>query len=237
MNMNRSILALVVAIGASAAVAQAAELYDQTVPSTGGYLYFGAGNQPDNFATNTVTDNGSNVTLGLRAAISGSTGYYDVAGPTGTYDVPVGLRPGSTNHAAWDYVFSIDVGTNDITQYIANLTITDNTSTVTGTYNALSLADNDHTGNTANEPNTFHIQQNAENPLFGYNGGVTFNPNALDSYTITLDLRTLTGSEVVTDTINVDAVAPLPASAWSGLALFGVLAAVGGMKRMRRQEA
>ena len=70
------------------------------------------------------------------------------------------------------------------------------------------------------------VAQNAENITFGATPG---DPNELGTYRFDLSINGATGA-TITDTMFVNVV-PLPASAWSGLALLGGLGLLGSVKR------
>jgi hypothetical protein len=257
--MKKSILVLAVAAIAASAAVTHAESFDQTVASipTGsnaGNLYYGAGNAADNFATTSTASaiNPSNtITIGLRAAFASAFGgYTDIAGPTGTYFVSPGFQektPGppptfSTSHPTWDYVYSIDLGGDSTTSYSALLTIENLTTGLSDSYDPLANGaalgnDQNSSGYEAGSGPTFTIQQNAESASFGIGGPVLdTNVNAPDAYLVTLELFDSSDDLFLEDQINIDVV-PLPASAWSGLALIGGLGLFGGIKRLRRQMA
>ena len=260
--MKKSMLFLAVAAIAASAAVTHAESYDQTVASipTGpnaGYLYYGAGNAADNFATTSAASaiNPSHtITLGLRAAFASAFGgYTDIAGPAGTYDVSPGFEeknPGppptfSTSHPTWDYVYSIDLGGDSTSSYTALLTVDNLTTGHSDSYDPLTYSaalgnDTNSSGvYEAGSSPTFTIQQNAESASFGIGGPVLdTDVNAPDQYTVTLDLFDSSDDIFLADVIKIDVnAAPLPASAWSGLALLGGLGLVGGIKRMRKQTA
>jgi hypothetical protein len=248
--MKKSILVLALAAISAGAAAASADVvqFGQTVANKGdspATLFFGTGNLADNFTTSSPST-GSPITLGLRAQIAGVPNFFDVSGPLGTYSVPAGDRPGFTNRATWDYDYSIDLGegkgvTDSFANYTALLTITDDVTHVSTSYNPLTFGDNDETTGstpTYEGPADHLVEQNGESPSFSLATQVDTNTSALDDYTVTLQLFNSPGGTLVaSDTINIDVVAPLPASAWSGLALLGGLAVVGGIKRARRQIA
>jgi len=198
-----------------------------STPSPVNGVYFGTGNSNGGFTTD--TENG--VELGLRA----DTRYgATIDSSTDTYTVTTGTASGG---ALWDWVYSIDLqptGPNsglNLSGIVASMTITDGTQTllfnpiaaVSG-YNGttISIGDDSEVGplgvttGTNTIPNTqattAWAAQNAENISFF---APAFNPNALDTYTITLNVADNTTDLnnsvfLASDTIVVDAVAPEP---------------------------
>lgn len=222
--------------GGGATGAQAATAYDADLASPG--WYDGTGNPNGGFTV--TTDNG--IELGLRAKYrhnpavihSSDNNYTVVAGPETL--ATSGGNVSAPNRAAWNYEFSINLGTSGYTlsNIIAELTISDLNAGTSITVDPLThWSDNATSGNVG--------AQNSQNATFGdfpLNAipGYTFDMNAINTYTFTLDVRDSSRTLLASDTINVNAV-PLPASAWGGMALLGVMGGFAGLKRLRAVKA
>jgi hypothetical protein len=223
--------------------------------STAGW-YDGTGNPNGGF---TVTNTGG-IELGLRAKLRQSPSVIE---PTGNlYVVPTGLQsPDSGTHAAWNYEYSVDLGTSGFT--LANtttaLTVTDtegDTFTVSDIFHAPFSADSAlvSTGGAVSHQTLATVfsteigAQNSENPIFGnfplkfssVNGPYTYDPNKADTYTFTLDTYANAGGGLLAeDMINVQTVAPLtpaggaplPNTVVAGMACLGIVGVGRYMKR------
>jgi hypothetical protein len=244
------LLAVVAAIAATGAAAQATVTYDTTVTSPPG-VFFGTGNANGGF----TVDQENNVELGLSAHLAVISPILDPVS-TDVYDVPEGQEPGTTQvRSAWNINYSINVaqtGSNSLSSYIAQLAVVDTTTnTAVTTWDVLGNsttaethvvddAFSNATGSVIHSDNTgIHsgdvVAQNSENaeffPGLNYNSG--------DDYTFTLSLFTnnngVAGTALASDTIVVDAVAtPLPSAAGMGLGMFGVIVAASLLRKKLR---
>jgi len=171
-------------------------------------VYFGTGNQNAGF---TVLTTSGGLELGLGAEIRGPGGGAILPTTGSSYNAPTG----GTTTALWNYEFSVNLGTSGLT--LANI---QNNTTVSvldlTTGKAISfqplvlLADNaglQPNGTTTNggsggAPLTDIGFQNSENLGFNLdstnNAAFAFNPDALNTYQITLTVD----GESVTETIN-----------------------------------
>jgi hypothetical protein len=151
--------------------------------------------------------------LGLNAVLR----YIGPAPEVGdAYTVPVGTRGG---YALWDYSYSIDtqpdgIGSATLSDYTYLLTLTDLTTSTTSSFDPLSIPDDAVYGPSGhgygvNSPSTQWGAQNAENLSFPVVGIPGFNPNATDSYQVTL-AEYSGGTLVNSDTIDVTATTPEP---------------------------
>jgi hypothetical protein len=222
-----TLLTLFLASAFMVAPAAATTTYDTSLasptsnPSTLG-CYNGTGCPNLGF---TVSDDGT-TELGLNATLR----YIGPAPEVGdAYSVPVGTRGG---YALWDYRFSIDtqpngVGSATLSDYAYLLTLTDLTTSATFSFDPLSIPDDavygpSGSGYGVNSPTTQWGAQNAENLSFPGVGIPGFDPNATDSYQVTLS--EYSGDSLVnSDTIEVTATTPEPATFYLLCAgLFGV---------------
>jgi hypothetical protein len=182
-------------------------------------VYFGTGN-PNTGWTVTTASSGIELGLGVEYRYPAGVGAIAPNGNSAIYNAPVG----GTTTALWNYEFSINLsGANqtgsDVTSSL--ITITDTTTNKTISYNPLSLTDNagfgvvNTNGKTVGAPLTDSGFQNSENLAFNLdpadNAAFAFNPDALDSYVITL---TVDGSSV---SETIDAVPE--ASTWAMMIL------------------
>lgn len=240
--MKRSLLVVTALAGAVSLYGTAARA------DTLAHTFMPTHGDPQDFVVSNI-DSGA-IQLGLEAQPRGVGNPLAMSG--NTYYANPGFTLGGTPPSAralWNFDFSIDTDPSNsaspavtLSDITASMSVT-GPNGVSGTFYPFTPGDNDSTGEGA--PST--LAQNSENlgfDIFGtsaiYNSTglplVGFNPDAPGTYTFTLTIDDLSGSILGTDTINVDVV-PLPASAWSGLALLGGLAAFGGFKRLRNQLA
>jgi hypothetical protein len=157
----------------------------------GNGFYNGSGNTDNDFAV--LTD--GNLQLGLKA-VNRYTGSPELV-PTGdNYDY--NDNPNVDPSRQWGFYYSIDTrsggGTGTIADYSYLLTLTDETTSTTDTFNPI-LPDDSyydgsglHGGSSNNTPvadqNSFYGIQNAEWPAYSLLLGSGWNPH--DVYTITL---------------------------------------------------
>jgi hypothetical protein len=190
-----ALLAMATAL-AIAPTVSATPAYNQPLASG---VYWGTGNVNSGFTTSTSTlsTDGSILQLGLEAIIR----YQGPVTPTtNDYLVPTGV--GSTGDALWDFAFSVNTGTGTLNEYTYSLSIEDDTTNVIIAFSPTLLPDNaqvgaagcpnNHAGCTYNGANDG--MQNAENLGFSFlSGPLLFNPNAADTYTITLAANPVNG--------------------------------------------
>jgi hypothetical protein len=203
-----SLLAMSTAI-AIAPTVSATESYDASLASPG--VYWGTGNVNSGF---TVVDSpnvsGGTLELGLEALIR----FEGPVTPTGNlYIVPTG----GSSDALWDFAFSVNTGTDPLSDYTYSIDVTNDTTSVSYTFDPTVLPDNAQVGADAcagcayNGANSG--MQNAENlGFFPLSTFLAFSPNAADDYTITLDATPVSGGDLSSVSINVDAEAPEPSS-------------------------
>jgi hypothetical protein len=245
-------------LGGASAV-RAATTYDADVTVPPG-VFFGSGNPNGGYTVE--SDNG--IEIGLRAkyrfnanVIDSASNVYNVVPGPQTLATTGGGHAADANRAAWNYEFSVNLNpTNSAGGYLtldqvtAMLTVTDVNTGTTNTVDALRYFTDDagygpagvHGGNAGWQSGDW-AAQNSENatftgitgfPLAGI-GGYTFDMNAPHTYLFTLEVKN--GSSVLaSDTIQVNVV-PLPASAWGGMALLGMMGGFAGLKRLRTAKA
>ena len=220
---------------AAAAVSPAfADVVSYDTPLAGPGVYFGTGNQNAGFTTLTTTNG---IELGLGVEIRGPGGGAVLPTPTtgsASYVVPTG----GTTTALWNYEFSVNLGASGLTlQDIQNnttLSIVDLTAGKALSFQPLVIlpdnagfdGTNTTNGKSGGAPLTDIGFQNSEN--LGFAGpAFAFNPNALDTYQITL----LVDGESLTETVN----AVPEASTWA-MMILGSLS-VGFLGYRRRHQA
>lgn len=222
-----------------APAASATEIFDGSLSDPG--VYFGTGNPNYGFTIlNTVNSDGSPMQMALAANIR----YGGPVTPTSNdYVVPTGGGP----YALWDFIFSVNTGTDPLSAYTYNIGIVNDTTGATYSFNPILLPDNAQVGADACSNN--HIgcayngansgMQNAENLGFSFlSGPLGFDPNAADNYTITLSALPVNGSNVDPSvSINVMAEAPTPEPMTQGMVGAGLvgLGLIGGKRRLQRR--
>jgi hypothetical protein len=188
----------------------------------------GTGQPQDIFTVS--TQNG--IELGLAAQPRGASLPAVTDEGNGTYLATTGT---SSGRALWNFDFSIDAnptnaGTGTLAGLEATLSVT-GPNGLSGSFNALNPA----LGNVGvgNVPSTT-LAQNSENMTFNLFGApIGFDPNLAGTYTFTLNVSSVTGAPLATDTINVDVSSvPLPSAAGMGLA---TLAFGGGTMLLRKK--
>ncbi len=186
--------ALFVAI-AIAPTAYATESFDASLASPG--VYWGTGNVNSGFTIlDTTNSNGSTLELGLEALIR----YQGPVTPTANdYIVPAGGSP----DALWDFAFSVNTGTDTLSDYTYSLSIENDTTSAVIAFSPTLLPDNAQVGTDACASNSAGCayngansgMQNAENLGFSFlSVPLAFNPSAADTYTITLSANPLSGT-------------------------------------------
>ncbi len=233
----------IAAIAGTGMVASAAS-FDTDVVSPGGSpavpgVYFGSGNPNGGF----TVQNADGIELGLRAKFYNDGVIHPTLG--NLYDVPAGVSPFKSTRADWNFEFSIDlrpggVGSLTLNDIIASLTISD-THGHTNTIDPLALDDATYGSSGVQNGNSVHLTdwgaQNSENMLFGFLP--SYDVNAADTYTFTLNVTDKTNSIVTTDFIDVRVnPTPAPATLWGGgIAMLTMLGLAGGKRLMRKTPA
>jgi hypothetical protein len=189
----------------------ATEVFNSSLSSPG--VYWGTGNINSGWDVLTATNSdGSTLQLGLEAI----TRYVGPITPT-TNDY--WYTPNAGSLANWDFAFSVNTGAAPLSAYQYSITVTDDTTFTSTTFNPTLLPDNGQANSSGIVCNGCAMQsgddgfQNAENLGFAFLGGgpLAFNPDAADFYSITL--RALPTSGSATDpsvTINLSPIAPTP---------------------------
>ncbi len=192
-------------------------------------VYYGNGNVNGQW---TVTDTTGGIEIGLRAKVEGSANIV----PDGT--LYYASRTTGT-HASWNYDFSVNLSGSGLTLAdIAEnslLTIKDvnNNSTVSYDPFALVSGDDDAVYDGVNTHSSGIVgtdigAQNSENLGFSFDKPAGFDPNAADTYVITLDIigndSSLfpDGQSLGEDQIEVST-APLPPVASMGALMLGLV--------------
>jgi len=217
-----SFAAILAVVAAPAAYANPVQGFDAALTQGPG-VYFGSTTANSGFTTITGTNSftGGSLQLGLEAItrfqgpITPDTNDYTYAPGTGT--------PGD---ATWDFEWSVNTGSDPLSEYTYNITIHDVTTGQSASFDPTLLPDNGQAnGNTVvcngcvyNSANDG--MQNAENLGFTFlssqfvatsSASAGFNPNAADTYQITLSATSQHGVDPGV-TINVlPPVVPPPA--------------------------
>ncbi len=210
-------------ITSSTAHADPIETFNSSLSGPG--TYFGTGNS--NAGWDVLTGNastGSTLQLGLEAInrfvgpITPTTNDYTYTPGAGT----------SQNLGTWDFAFSVNTGTDPLSNYLFGMTIADLTTGKSFTFNPTLLPDNaqvDKFGTVLCKPKGCPTNmnnsgfQNAENLGFGFLPG--YNPNSADYYAITLSAIPLDGSVDPSLTIDVTPKFAAPTPEPSSLMLLG----------------
>lgn len=193
----------------------------QAVPSYGNLaapgVYFGTGNVNGNWAID--TSNG--IELGLRAKrYKGAT----IDGSSGTYFADAGLYTGPGNpRAAWNYEFSVNIGTHSFTEGLTFMLGVDNDPSAAQNFTFVDpktwWTDN------ATVANGF---QNSQNVIFGDTPGGAFNVNQNGLYSFVLNAYDANNGLLASTSMNVQVGAvPEPetyALMLAGLGLVGFIA-------------
>jgi hypothetical protein len=225
-----AVLSAGVCVGGLVAPVSASTLsYDAPLSSPGGF-YNGLGGVNAGFtvldATNTDT---SSLELGLSAILR----HVGAITPSGNdYTVPLGT--GSGSDALWNFNFSVYTDTDTLSDYTYSLTITNQVTNATTTFDpATLLPDNSYWSGGASggvtSPGSLSADdgfQNSENLSFGFlSGPLGFSPNSTDPYLITLAATPTDSGPVDSVSIEVSPV-PEPGSisiAIGGLFLLGIV--------------
>jgi hypothetical protein len=189
--------------------ASADETFNSSLSSPG--VYYGSGNF--NYGWDVLTtsnSDGSTLQLGLEAI----TRYVGPITPsTNDYSYTPGVgRPGD---ALWNFSYSVNTGADPLSEYTYNLSITDDTTHAVVSYDPSAIPNDNATSG-----NGF---QNSENLGFtGLVGPLSFNPDAADTYTITLSANPPPGSSLTDPSVSIDLIPPTtPTPEPSSLLLLG----------------
>lgn len=224
--LSLALLALVVAPRS----ASADEIFNTALAAPG--VYFGSGNVNSGFTVlDTTNTDGSTLELALEAV----TRFVGPITPT-TNDYTAAASSGP--RASWDFVFSVNTGTDPLSAYTYSLVVENDNTHTSYSFNPTLLPDNAQVGSFACSACAFNSAnngfQNSENLGFSFLAGpLGFSASAPDTYTITLSADPVNG--INTDpsvSINVNAETPEPAT-W---ALMGGGLLVLGFAAFRRKR-
>ncbi len=223
-----AVLSAGVCVGALAPVSASTLSFDAPLSSPGGF-YNGTGGVNAGFTVlNATNSDGSSLELGL-SAIQRFVG--PITPSSNDYTVPLGTSGGD---ALWDFSFSVYTGTDSLSAYTYSLTITNQVTAATVTFDpATLLPDNSYWSGAASgaETSTRNLStddgfQNSENLSFSFlSSSLGFNPNSTDPYLITLAADPVDSASVDSVSIEVNPV-PEPGSisiATGGLFLLGIV--------------
>jgi len=185
--------------------------------------------------------------LGLSAILR----FTGAITPTGNdYTVPLGTSGGD---ALWDFSFSAYSGTDALSAYTYSLTITDQATAASVSFDPTLLPDNSYWTGGANigapaagaETSTKDLDsddgfQNSENLSFSFlSSALGFNPNSTDPYLITLAATPVSGTVDASVSIEVNQPASaVPEPRFSSIAMGGLfLAAIVFFKNWTRDTS
>jgi hypothetical protein len=190
-------------------------------------VYYGTGNglSPENFAT----VNNNSIELGLRAKLTPNVGTAgqvpaQIDGSNGLYVVPSGTGD------AFNIDFSVDPTVGSTPVSLANLT---QTLTVTNLLTGLTFVGNPALFGDATLATSPGAYQNSEKITFGFWNIGTFDPNANDTYLVTLQVGDLTDQIDVQIGTGFTAAVPEP-STWAMMILG--FCGIGFMAYRRKQN-